>query len=135
MTKTTTAPSKSTKPSSNTVPLITKKLNFDRQINKPDPFYQESPKHQGGPSLSEEEEHAEAKKSKEKPSDYDKVSREFWMEGEGNEEDEDKGETEWIDEDKASKMDGTEEVSKVADPVTLEELLEQARDSRASSNQ
>ena len=85
--------------------------------------------------MSEEEEHAEAKKSKEKPSDYDKVSREFWMEGEGNEEDEDKGETEWIDEDKASKMDGTEEVSKVADPVTLEELLEQARDSRAFSNQ
>ena len=53
------------------------------------------------------------------------------MEDKGDEENEDKGETEWIDKDKAAKMDGTEEVSKVADPVTLEELLGQAGVSRA----
>ena len=53
------------------------------------------------------------------------------MEAEDNQRDEDKRETKWVDEDKAAKMDGTEEVSKVTDHVTLDELLEQSRVSRA----
>ena len=48
------------------------------------------------------------------------------MEGEGDEEDVDKGETEWVNEDEAAKMGGTEEVFKATDLVTLDKLLEQA---------
>ena len=69
MTETATASYKPTKPSSNALSLIRKKLNSNRQTNKPDPFYQESPKHQGSPSSSSEEEHAEAKKTEATPSD------------------------------------------------------------------
>ena len=48
------------------------------------------------------------------------------MEGEEDEEDKDTGEMEWSNKDKAAKLDSTEEVSKAADPLTLDELLQQA---------
>ena len=49
------------------------------------------------------------------------------MECEEDEEDKDTGKTQLSDEDKAAKPDSTEGVSKTADPITLNELLQQAR--------
>ena len=113
MTTPTTLPSKSTKPSSTALSLITKKLNSDIQLNKPGPFNEKSPEHQESPSLSSsEEEHAEANQFEKQRSDNKEVSQKLRTEGEGDKEDADKGKTEWTNEGKAAKMDSTEEVAK-----------------------
>ena len=49
------------------------------------------------------------------------------MECEEDEEDKDTGKTQLSDEDKAAKSDSTEGVFKTADPITLNEILQQAR--------
>ena len=122
MTKAITS-SKSTASKSTALSLITKNMHSKRQLHKPGPFFEKSPEHDLGPSSSSEEEHDEAERFEEKrPYDHE-VSWELSMDGKEDEKDKDIGETEWTHEDKAAKLDNTEGASKMADPITLDELL------------
>ena len=71
---------KSTSTKSTALSLITKKMQSERQINQPDPFYNKSPEHPRSPSSSSEEEEL-AKKPRKKP-DEDEISRELDLDGE-----------------------------------------------------
>ena len=114
---------KSTSTKSTALSLITKKMQSERQLNQPDPFYEKSPEHPRSPSSSSEEEEL-AKKPRKRP-DKDEVSQVLDLDGKEDKEDEKEDETESSDEEKAAKPDSTAKVSEKAEPISLDELLEQ----------
>ena len=117
MTKTT---SKST-----ALSIITRKLEAEKKLHKPDSFYEKSPEHQRSPSSSSEEE--EAPKKQHQINDADEVLRELDMEGEENEEEEfTEKDSQLSDDEKATISDSTTKVSEEAEPITLDEVLTQA---------
>ena len=105
--------------------IITRKLEAEKKLHKPDSFYEKSLEHPHSPSSSSEEE--EAPKKQHQRNDADEVSRELDMDGKENEEEEftEEDSQPWDDE-KATKSDSTAKVSKEADPITLDEVLTQA---------
>ena len=114
---------KSTSTKSTALSLITKKMHSERQLHKPGPFYEKSPEHERSPSsLSEEEE--TSKKLRKKPDKYE-VSRELSLDSEADEQNQNAGEQNWTNKEKATKPDSTAEVSKKANTITLDELLQQ----------
>ena len=108
---------------STTLSLITKKMQSERQLNQPDPFYEKSLEHPRSPSSSSEEDEL-AKRPRKKP-DEDEVSRELDLDGEEDEKDEKEEEAQWTAEEKAAKPDSTAKVSEKSEPISLDELLEQ----------
>ena len=112
---------KSTSTQSTSLSLVTKKMQSERQLNQPDPFYEKSPEHPRSPSSSFEEEEL-SKKPRKKPGE-DEVSRELDLDGEEDEEGEKEEETESLDEEKAAKLDNTAKVSEKAEPISLDKLL------------
>ena len=84
---------KSTSTKSTALSLITKKMQSERRLHKPNPFYEKSPEHEQSPSLSSEEIES-AKKPRKKPN-TDEVLRELRLDGEENEQDQHAGEENW----------------------------------------
>ena len=118
MTKTT--PSKA----ATVLSIITRKLEAEKKLHKPDSFYEKSPEHPSSPSSSSEEE--EATKKQHPKNNADEVSRELDMDGDEEEEERTEGETESSDDEKATKSDSTATVPEEADPITLDEVLTKA---------